>query len=151
MEGKINVKYKLLAITDEHCFSKFDDQDLTGLNGGTLKFQYKINTIIKMSEDAILVIPGVKFSFADKVVFEESAVFNYSIPNLDGIVVVDKENQRINVKADIFPSLIGTAYNSLRGIVYMRTIGTPLAAYPVPMIEVNTLVEKNGISVSEGA
>jgi hypothetical protein len=53
----------------------------------------------------------------------------------------------INVKADIFPSLLGTAYNSLRGIIYVRTIGTPIAKYPIPMIEVKTLVEKNGISV----
>ncbi|MDD5891766.1 MAG: hypothetical protein PUC72_04435 [Bacteroidales bacterium] len=149
MEDKVNVKFRLVSIDNEHYTSNFEGIVLNSIPEDRLKFQYKIETIIQMSKGNILVIPSIRYSYENHELLVASAVFTYSVLNLDNAIIVDKENQRINVKADFFPSLVGAAYSTLRGIVYARTSGTPLAKYPLPMIEVKTLVEKNGISVEE--
>ena len=53
------------------------------------------------------------------------------------------------MKVNIFPTLLSAAYSSLRGIVYARTLATPLEKYPIPIIDINTLLSKNGISIVE--
>ena len=149
MEEKVNVKFRLVSIDNEHYMPNFEGVDFDSISEEKLKFQYKIDTVIQMSKDTILVIPSIRYSFEGRELLVANAVFTYSVLNLDSAIAVDKENQRINVKADIFPSLVGAAYNTLRGIVYARTLSTPLAKYPLPMIDVKTLVEKNGISIEE--
>lgn len=149
MEEKVNVKFRLVSIDNERYAPNFEGVDFSSIPEEKLKFQYKIDTVIQMSKDTILVIPSIRYSYEGNELLVANAVFTYSVLNLDSAIAVDKENQRINVKADIFPSLVGAAYSTLRGIVYARTSGTPLAKYPLPMIEVKTLVEKNGISVEE--
>ncbi len=149
MEEKVNVKFRLVSIDNEHYTPNFEGVELNSIPEERLKFQYKIDTVIQMSKGNILVIPSIRYSYENQELLVANAVFTYSVLNLDSAIIVDKENQRINVKADIFPSLVGAAYSTLRGIVFARTSGTPLAKYPLPMIEVKTLVEKNGISVEE--
>ena len=149
MEEKVNVKYRLVSIDNERYTPNFEGVDFSSILKEKLKFQYKIDTLIQMSKDTILVTPGIRYTYEGKELLVANAVFAYSVQNLSSAISVDKENQRINVKADIFPALVGAAYSTLRGIVYARTSGTPLAKYPLPMIEVKTLVEKNGISIEE--
>lgn len=149
MEEKVNVRFRLVSIDNERYMPNFEGFDFDSIPEEKLKFQYKIDTVIQMSKDTILVIPSIRYSFEGQELLVTNAVFTYSVLHLDSAIAVDKENQRINVKADIFPSLVGAAYSTLRGIVYARTSGTPLAKCPLPMIEVKTLVEKNGISVEE--
>lgn len=147
MEEKVNVKFRLVSIDNEHYIPNLEGIELNSIPEERLKFQYKIDTVIQKSKGNICVIPSIRYSYEDRELLVASVVFTYSVLNLDNTIIVDKENQRINVKADIFPSLVGAAYSTLRGIVYARTSGTPLAKYPLPLIEVKTLVDKNGISV----
>lgn len=149
MEDKVNVKFRLVSIDDEHYIPNFEGVDIESINEDSLKFQYKIETVIQLSKDTILVIPNIRYSYEKHELLVANAVFTYSVLNLDSAIILDKENQRINVKADIFPSLVGAAYSTLRGIVYARASGTHLGKYPLPMIDVKTLVEKNGISVED--
>lgn len=149
MEEKVNVKFKLVSIGNEHYAPNLEGVDLASIQEEKLKIQYKIDTVIQMSKDTIVVIPSIRYSIEGRELLVANSEFTYSVLNLDSAIAVDKENQRINVKADIFPSLVGAAYSTLRGIVHARTSGTPLAKYPLPMIDVKTLVEKNGISVEE--
>ena len=149
MEEKVNVRFKLVSIDNESCTPDFEGVDLLSIPEEKLKFQYRIDTVIQMSKDTILVIPSIRYSYERHVLLDATAVFTYSVRNLDSAIAIDKENQRINVNADLFPALVGAAYSTLRGIVFARTSGTSLSKYPLPMIEVKTLVEKNGISVEE--
>lgn len=149
MEEKVNVKFRLVSIDNEQYNPNLEGVNFDSIQEEKLKFQYKIDTVIQMSKDTIIVIPSIRYSLEGHELLVANAMFTYSFLNLDSVIAVDKENQRINVKADIFPSLVGAAYSTLRGIVFARTSGTTLAKYPLPMIEVKTLVEKNGISVEE--
>lgn len=149
MEDPNNIKFRLVSISNEKTTTIPGDVDLASISEESLQFQYKIETIIKFAENTITVVPSIRYMFEGAVLFESSAEFNYSVLSLDAVMDVDKENKKLNMKVNIFPALLGAAYSSLRGIVYARTLTTPLEKYPLPMIDINTLLSKNGISVME--
>lgn len=149
MEDPNNIKFRLVSISNEKTTTIPGDVDLASISEESLQFQYKIGTIIKFAENTITVVPSIRYMFEGAVLFESSAEFNYSVLSLDTVMDVDKENKKLNMKVNIFPALLGAAYSSLRGIVYARTLTTPLEKYPLPMIDINTLLSKNGISVTE--
>ena len=149
MEDPNNIKFRLVSISNEKTTTIPGDVDLASISEESLQFQYKIGTIIKFAENTITVVPSIRYMFEGAVLFESSAEFNYSVLSLDAVMDVDKENKKLNMKVNIFPPLLGAAYSSLRGIVYARTLTTPLEKYPLPMIDINTLLSKNGISVTE--
>lgn len=149
MEDPNNIKFRLVSISNEKTTTIPGDVDLASISEESLQFQYKIGTIIKFAENTITVVPSIRYMFEGAVLFESSAEFNYSVLSLDTVIDVDKENKKLNMKVNIFPALLGAAYSSLRGIVYARTLTTPLEKYPLPMIDINTLLSKNGISVME--
>jgi len=145
----VNIRFKLVSIENVQLKSSFDGFDFSSLDENSLKFQYKIDTVLKISEDIISVNPGIRYSYRDKELYVASAVFVFSIMNMDTAITVDKVNQQINVKADLFPSLLSAAYNTLRGIVFANTTDSDLRQYPLPMIDTKTLIDKNGISVED--
>ena len=149
MEDPNNIKFRLVSISNEKTTTIPGDVNLASISEESLQFQYKIGTIIKFAENTITVVPSIRYMFEGAVLFESSAEFNYSVLSLDTVMDVDKENKKLNMKVNIFPALLGAAYSSLRGIVYARTLTTPLEKYPLPMIDINTLLSKNGISVME--
>lgn len=102
-----------------------------------------------MSKNTILVKPSIRYLYGEKTLLESSVVLNFSIDNLSAAIVVDKENQTINTKVDVLPTFVSTAYNTLRGIVYVRSSEVFLSKYPTPMIKVETLVQKNGITIED--
>lgn len=149
METKNNIKYRIDSISQEEFSLNIEGVDLSNMNDLTLKFQYKMETLLKMNEDLILVKPSVRLLYNESPVLTASVIVSYRVQTLDDAFSIDRDNQQINIKADILPSFIGAAYSTLRGIVYTRTIDTPLATYPIPMIELQTLISKNAISVEE--
>ena len=149
MEDPNNIKFRLVSISNEKTTEIPEDSNLASISEESLQFQYKIGTIIKFAENTITVIPSIRYMFEGAVLFESSAEFNYSVLSLDAVMDVDKENKKLNMKVNIFPSLLGAAYSSLRGIVYVRTLATLLEKYPIPMIDIDTLISRNGISVME--
>ena len=149
METKNNIKYRIDSINQEEFSLNIEGVDLSNMNDLTLKFQYKMETLLKMNEDLILVKPSVRLLYNESPVLTASVIVSYSVQTLEDAFSIDRDNQQINIKADILPAFIGAAYSTLRGIVYVRTVDTPLATYPIPMIELQTLISKNAISVEE--
>ena len=149
METKNNIKYRIDSINQEEFSLNIEGVDLSNMNDLTLKFQYKMETLLKMNEDLILVKPSVRLLYNDCPVLTASVIVSYSVQTLEDAFSIDRDNQQINIKTDILPAFIGAAYSTLRGIVYVRTIDTPLATYPIPMIELQTLISKNAISVED--
>ena len=149
MEDPNNIKFRLVSITNEKTSTIPEEVTISSISEESLQFQFKIGTVIKLAENTITVVPSIRYMFEGAVLFESSAEFNYSVLSLDAVMDVDKENKKLNMKVNLIPTLLSAAYSSLRGIVYTRTLATPLEKYPIPMIDINTLLSKNGISVIE--
>lgn len=148
MEESTNIRFRLRAIENAE-YKPTESLRLAAFEEDKLQFQYKIDTQIKLAEDVIKVIPQIRYLYEGQIVLSASSEFVFAVPGLQSVISVDKANQQINVRADIFPSLIGTAYSTLRGIVFANAKGTSLIQFPLPMIETRTLVEKNGITLVE--
>ena len=149
MEDSHTIRFKIVSIANEKTTTIPEGVDFSSISEESLQFQYKIGTVINLAENTITVVPSIRYMFGGAVLFESCAEFNYSVLSLDAVMDVDKENKKLNMKVDILPTLLGAAYSSLRGIVYARTLATPLEKYPIPMLDINTLLSKNGISVLE--
>ncbi len=149
MENITNIRFRLASIEQEKSTLNIQDIDVDNFDDKQLKFQYKIETLIQMSKNTILVKPSIRYLYEEKTLLESSVVLNFSIDNLSAAIVVDKENQTINTKVDVLPTFVSTAYDTLRGIVYVRSSEVFLSKYPTPMIKVETLVQKNGITIED--
>lgn len=149
METKNTIKYKIDSIGQEEFYLDIDGVDISNMDEHTLKFQYKLETLINMGRDIILVRPSIRLLYEDKPVLTASVTITYNVLTLEEAFSIDRENQKINIKADILPFFVGAAYSTLRGIIYAKTTGTALVKYPIPMIETQTLMSKNAIRVEE--
>lgn len=147
MVDKQNVLFKLSSINSESLINNIANIDLSHLTGDNLVFQFKMETFIRLSSDEIVAIPGIKYVYKGQTLLEMTVHFVFSVQNLKSIIELDFEKNEIKVSADILPNIISASYSSLRGIAYARTEGTPLAEFPIPMIEIGTLMSKNGINV----
>ena len=117
MEDPNNIKFRLVSIANEKTTAIPEGVDLSSISEESLQFQYKIGTVIKLAENTITVVPSIRYMFGGAVLFESCAEFIYSVLSLDAVMDVDKENKKLNMKVNIFPTLLGAAYSSLRGIV----------------------------------
>lgn len=142
-----NIKYRILSIHNVNCKNHFDGLDLSSLSDETIQFQFRIETVVKLSENIITITPGIRYLFNKAMIYEASAEFDFMVLSLHAIMELDADNSRLNMNADILPTLLAAAYSSLRGIVFTKTVSTPLEQYPIPLIDARDLQSKNGISV----
>lgn len=147
MQTNKNIKYKISSIGHDSCTLNIKDIDLSQLNEDSIKFQYKIEAIIKIAENLITIIPGIRFIYNNIKILEATASINFIIKPMEDAFFIDKENQQLDIKVDILPAMISASYSTLRGIVYSQTIGTPLSRFPIPLIESKTLINKTAITV----
>lgn len=149
MGTSANIKYKLSSIEIVKFEMNASDNTLLDISSDSLKFQYKIETLIKMSANIIGVKSSIRFTYNETTILEVSAIINYNIDSLQEVFSVDKENHKLTSKVDILPTFVATSYSTLRGIVYAKTAETPLSKYPIPMIEMKTLMNRNAICVED--
>lgn len=149
MGTSANIKYKLSSIEIVKFKMNASDNTLLDISSDSLKFQYKIETLIKISANIIGVKSSIRFTYNETTILEVSAIINYNIDSLQEVFSVDKENHKLTSKVDILPTFVATSYSTLRGIVYAKTAETPLSKYPIPMIEMQTLMNRNAICVED--
>lgn len=149
MENHSAIKYRLVSISGEKYSTIPEGLDASAITEESLQFQYKVGTVVRLEENTISVGLSIRFRLDNSIIFEAGADFNYFVSSIDAVMDVDLENRKLSMKVNILPTLLADSYSSLRGIVYVRTLGTPLQKFPIPMIDTNTLLSKNGISVME--
>lgn len=144
MEG---VSFRLLSIGDMQFSFSNNDELLSSVNKDNLKFQYRIDSEIHISEGVIYVIPQIRYMIGRVEIFHATASIEYAFDDLNSIVNIEDGGKMVNFKFDILPPILSASYDTLRGLVHMKTMNTPLAEFPIPMIGVKLLIEKGGISV----
>ena len=149
MENLNNITFRLASITNEKSSTIPEEITSLDITEKSLQFQYRIETIIKMAENVITIIPQIRYLHLNTKLYEASVEINFSISSLSALIDIDPENRTLEMKVDILPTLLGIAYSTLRGIVYTRTLSSPLESFPIPAIDIKLLAEKNGISVKE--
>lgn len=147
METRKNIKYRIASINENKLVKSIDNVEFIQITEESLKFQFKIDTLIKMSDNIIEVTPAIRYIIDNNCILEASATITFEVQTLDHVFVIDREKQEIKSTCDILSSFVEASFSTLRGIVYTTSKGTLLERFPMPMIDIHTLMAKNAVNV----
>lgn len=148
MDSPSNARFRLKSIEELGFRQSTDAALLTRINPDMLEVQFMTQTILNHKEKVISVKSGVRYLLAPQDdLFELNILLTFEMENIDEVVVVDEEKKKINFKVDIVPTLLNAAMGTLRGILYTKTADTVLRAFPLPLIDLKALMERNTFHV----
>ena len=87
--------------------------------------------------DLFVLIFGTRYELDNEVVLESLYKFEFEVKELKQFIIFN-DNQSITVN-HIMPHFLSVAVGTMRGILVVKTAGTNLSKYPLPMIDVNQL------------
>lgn len=103
-------------------------------------FSYNLNP--DPENDKILLTFGVRYNIADDVtVLESVSAFSFEVIDLKNFIEKD-DSGNMHVSS-IVPHLINVAVGTMRGILLIKTSGTKLAGYPLPLVNVEELLARS--------
>ena len=103
-------------------------------------FSYNLN--LDPENDKILLTFGVRYNIADDVtVLESVSAFSFEVLDLKNFIEKD-DSGNMHVSS-IVPHLINVAVGTMRGILLIKTSGTKLAGYPLPLVNVEELLARS--------
>ena len=149
MEEKTPISFRLNSILDESTSIKITKDITNQLSLETLRFQFKVNVELDLHNDKVSVTPFVRYKCKETEILSSSATFIYDIPGLKNNTDYDKTSGEINQQADIIPTLVSASFSSMRGIIFYATKNNILNSYPLPLVGLDSLLHKLGISVIE--
>ena len=81
---------------------------------------------------------GVKYAVHSEDVLECVCRFKFSVVDLKRFIQVNAKDNSVTI-THIMPHLLSVAVGTMRGILIAKTAGTPLAKYPLPMLDIKRL------------
>ncbi|MCQ2287150.1 MAG: hypothetical protein MJZ76_09825 [Bacteroidales bacterium] len=147
METQKTFNIRLLSINGEQIINSLAKRDLSGLNEDNLVYQFRNETTLNLSDDLVTITSGIRYMYNQNELFQVQASVTYKVLNLNEIVEQDEEKSTITLAADFLPTLISAAVGVIRGILFKETKGTVLEKYPLPLLPIKLLMEKNVITV----
>lgn len=73
---------------------------------------------------------------------ESSTINQFEINDMKELLECNNNDQVFKDKANIIPILLNISISTLRGIIIARTAGTPMAAFPLPVVDVKKIIQK---------
>ena len=111
-----------------------------------VSFQYGFRIMPFEKKGVSLIVTGI--ILVDGVqVFKLASEFVFEITPMEGVIELMPDG-RLQDHANIVPTLFGIAYSTLRGMLAVRTAGTPLEKYPLPIIDAYDAVKRMQASLA---
>ena len=149
MDKQKSYQVRLLSVDENQVLNYLGNRSIDGLNEETLVFQFKLDTKLKLINRMVAIRTAIKYVFEGKDLLQVENTLAFEVDRLEEIVTKNEENGTLSFSVDILPTFISVAFGTLRGMVYKETKGTVLENYPIPLISMETLKEKNVIVVEE--
>ena len=92
-----------------------------------------------INNDKMALVFGVKYSSKENTLLESIYKFVFSVVNLKQFIKYNGDKS-ITIN-QIMPHLLSVAVGTTRGILVVKTAGTKLSQFPLPMIDINQLNE----------
>lgn len=119
------------------------------LDANILKFGYINNVIPNLSDKSMTVDFGVQYSYKDEPILECRYAFVFKYNDFDEGEMVSSADNGININDDLLKIIINVAAGSIRGIMIAKTAGTALAKYPLPILDLQSLIDSVSLLYSE--
>ena len=119
------------------------------IDANILKFGYINNVIPNLINKTLTVDFGVQYSYKDERILECRYAFQYNYNDSDnaGIITTTEDGLRIN--NDLMRIILNVATGAIRGIMIARTAGTSLAKFPLPLLDLQALMDTVTLLPSE--
>ena len=143
----MKIRFGIDAI-EEQSF-KLADPIPEGIRAERLKLRYLIETEVLRSEEKVKVTAGVLYALEEEPVCELLVASFFNLNPFSEIVDVDESRKTVSFKSAVLQTLLGTAFGILRGVLFEKTKGSPLKAFPLPLIPMSALDEMNRFRVEK--
>lgn len=119
------------------------------IDANILRFGLMNNVIPNLINKTLTVDFGVQYSYKDEPILECRYAFqyNYNDPDNAGIITTTEDGLRIN--DDLMKIVLNVAVGAIRGIMIARTAGTSLTKFPLPLLDLQTLMDTVTLLPSE--
>jgi len=101
--------------------------------GDVLQLGFKHELHPNLTDNLFSLDFGVQYSIDGQTLLESIYRYDFEVKELSKYVDISNDG-KITVR-DILPHLESVAVGTMRGILVVRTAGTDLARYPIPMID----------------
>jgi len=150
MNTETNILFSLESIEEIlYSISSCDSMAHTCINRETLRVQFMTQTFLNIKNNQVKIKVGTKYDIQEVSVLNLELLFVFGINNIDNLVSVDRDNMKLNFKADLIPTFINVAIGGMRGVLYEKVKSTILEAYPLPLIDLQELIKQNTFHVEE--
>ena len=110
------------------------------VSGTDVSFQYGCSiSVVTANRLSITIISTILVKGKIGLKLESETIFEFS--PFDAVFDISS-NGRITDRIGIMPTLFGLSYSSTRGMVAIRTAGTYLESYPLPIVDANDVTRK---------
>lgn len=147
MDNEIKIRFGIDTIEDEKF--KLSDSIPQELSASGLNLRFLVETEILRSEEKVKVSAGVIYSYGEETICELVIGTVFMLAPFSEIVTIDEAKKTVSFQPNVIQTLLGAAVGILRGVLYEKTKGTPLAAFPIPLIPMPALVEMNRFRVEK--
>ena len=136
-------KTRIKSISEVQFMLNIDDT-LLAKTLPSVGFAYSVSP--DMEAKTISLLFGVQYSIEDIPILECRYEFVFEVPYIEYVVDMDN-GQAVGING-LMPDFISVAIGTMRGIIVVKTAGTPLSKYPLPMLDPVRVLEsinhKNG-------
>ena len=145
MENDIRVSFGLDAIQDQ-TFTLSDSLP-EQIDPEKLELRYLVETEILSGQEKVKVQTGVIYMVDERPLCELILNTVFRLNPFSEIITIDNAKKTVSFTVEVIPTLLNIAFGTLRGVLFEKTKGTSLAAFPLPLIPMPQLVEMNRFKV----
>lgn len=143
MSKQNNTNEPVVGYAYERCTElNFDMKaPLDAVSPDVLQFGYGFR-IVPVDDDKVSITINVDYFIDKKPVFSHGSEHIFKF--LDRSVAFDFIEDGYRDKVGMMPLLLGLAYNTARGMIAMRAVGTALVSFPIPIINPTEALKRAG-------
>ena len=133
----VNILMRLVSVDEiRFMMSSGEMVDMSGPDDLQIGFMNQVQ-LDEVDKDRISIAFGVRYELKKEPVLESAYRFVFEVKNLAGFASFH-ENGSFTIK-HLMPHLLSVAVGTMRGILVVKTAGTSLSNYPLPIIDANEL------------
>lgn len=135
-DNNVNIQLRLASVS-EVSFMMSPGKVGDNISPDSMKIGFSTQIQPDIDHDLFVLIFGTRYELENEVVLESLYKFEFEVKKLKQFIIFN-DNQSITVN-NIMPHFLSVAVGTMRGILVVKTAGTNLSKYPLPMIDVNQL------------
>ena len=136
VDNNVNIQMRLTSISEES-FMMSPGKIADDANSEAIQLGFSNQIQPDVENNKMTLIFGTKYELEGEVILESVYRFEFEVKDLARFINTD-DNNNITI-SHIMPHLISVAIGTMRGILVVKTAGTNLSKFPLPMINPNQL------------